>query len=160
MKECFLGETVFHRPSTHSLGNVHHGTTCWHLPRMIAVAHMLVVWHRVHPSETLYGFTLDWIITASPHTMKSRPAPSAETLFSVSRAWHERKDTVIGSGNHEKAGSLLQTGSVRSPLLPTCINKKRMCSLCTEHILFVSILLFDSWIKWECIKCWIRLHLL
>ena len=40
--------------------------------------------------------------------------PIAETLFSVSRAWHERKDTATGRGNHEKAGSPMPTGSVSS----------------------------------------------
>ena len=46
--------------------------------------------------------------------MKPPPVPLTESLFSVSRAWHERKDTVTGIGNHEKVSSHLQTGSVRS----------------------------------------------
>ena len=37
---------------------------------------------------------VNWVITASPHTMKSRPDPSAETLFSVSSAWPKSKDTA------------------------------------------------------------------
>ena len=55
-----------------------------------------------------------WHDNASPHTMKPSPVPLTESLFSVSRAWPERKDTVTGIGNHEKVTSHLQTGSVRS----------------------------------------------
>ena len=51
---------------------------------------------------------------AAPHTVKPSPVPWTESLFSVSRAWHERKDTVTGTGNHEKLSCHLQAGSVRS----------------------------------------------
>ena len=61
-----------------------------------------------HPSFPI------WCYNASPHTMKPSPVPLTESLFSVSRAWPERKDTVTGIGNHEKVTSHLQTGSVRS----------------------------------------------
>ena len=83
------------------------------------IAHMLSIWsksirRRVCPfTDTSYFILTDyniWVVwgfkpffytlcsvNASPHTMKSCPVPLTETLFSVSRAWHERKDTVNGT---------------------------------------------------------------
>jgi hypothetical protein len=43
---------------------------------------------------------------ATPHTMKPSPVPWTESLFSVSKAWHEGKDTVHRKRQSQKGNQL------------------------------------------------------
>ena len=115
---------------------------CWNLLRPAVNGRTGSLYSLLPLFVLFYG---EFLVMLRPTPWSHCSDPKAETLFSVSRAWHERKDTATGRGNHEKAASHPPTGSVSFSL--TLNNTSQSDTSLTLLLLAVSH--FAFWLPWQ-----------